>query len=296
MNAAEVAEVAEVLETDEVGGVARVQTPFDVSERRAWAGSAAAYEAGFGRLCTYPVPALLEAVGVGSGMRVLDVGTGPGSVAAAAGARGAEVVAVDAEPGMARRAARAVPGASVYIAELARLPFRDSQFDAVVGNFVLNHVGRPRVALTELRRVTRSGGRIAVTIWAAPAASGQALLGRAVAAAGVPRPADVPALAPEDDFPRTEDGLAALLNEAGLVETGCRSLAWEHHTTAAEWWQGAAAGVATMGRIVTSQGAEGVERIRQQFALLAEEFADGHGGLVLPHRALLAYGRVHQTA
>ncbi|MFD8548184.1 class I SAM-dependent methyltransferase [Streptomyces sp. NPDC059649] len=276
--------------------VARVQTPFDVSERRAWVGSAAAYETGFGRLCAYAVPALLEAGGVGPGTRVLDVGTGPGAVAVAAAARGAQVVAVDAEPGMAERAAQAVPDAFVYIAALPQLPFGDGKFDAVVGNFVLNHVGRPRVALAELRRVTRPGGRIAVTVWAVPAASGQALLGRAVAAAGVPRPADVPALAPEDDFPRTEEGLTALLNEAGLVETGCRSLVWSHHTTLEEWWQGPAAGVATIGRIVTGQGAEGAERIRQQFASLAEEFTDGNGGLVLPHRALLAYGRVRQVA
>ncbi|MER6307450.1 methyltransferase domain-containing protein [Streptomyces sp. NPDC001657] len=279
----------------EVGGAARAQTPFDVSERRAWAGSVAAYEAGFGRLCAYPVPALLDAAGVGQGMRVLDVGTGPGVVAAAAGVRGAQVVAVDAEPGMAKRAAQGVSDASVYIAALPQLPFMCDQFDAVVGNFVLNHVGRPRVALAELRRVTRPGGRIALTVWAVPAASGQALLGRAAAAAGVPRPADVPALAPEDDFPRTEEGLTALLNEAGLAEAGCRSLAWDHHTTAAEWWQGPAAGVATIGRVVTSQGVEGIERVRRHFALLAEEFMDEDGGLVLPHRALLAYGRVRQA-
>ncbi len=284
-----------VVKAAEVGGAARAQTPFDVSERRAWAGSAAAYEAGFGRLCAYPVPALLEAAGVGQGMRVLDVGTGPGVVAAAAGARGAQVVALDSEPGMAQRAAQGVPDASVCIAALPQLPFMRDQFDAVVGNFVLNHVGRPRVALAELRRVTRPGGRIALTIWAVPAASGQALLGRAAAAAGVPRPADVPALAPEDDFPRTEEGLRALLSEAGLTEAGCRSLAWDHRTTAEEWWQGPAAGVATIGRVVTSQGVEGVERVRRHFALLAEEFMDGEGGLVLPHRALLAYGRVRQA-
>ncbi|WP_326617399.1 class I SAM-dependent methyltransferase [Streptomyces decoyicus] len=269
-----------------------LQTPFDESERRAWAGSAAAYEAGFGRLCAYTVPQLLDAAGVAEGVRVLDVGTGTGSAAAAAGARGARVVAVDAEPDMARRAARAVPDASVHIAALPQLPYADGQFDAVVGNFVLNHVGRPRVALDELRRVTRPGGRIALTLWAAPAAPGQALLGRAVQAAGVSRPPSLPALAPEDDFPRTEDGLVGLLGGADLRGAVCRTLSWDHRTTLQEWWSGPAAGVATVGRIVRSQGAAVAERIRQQFAVLAEEFTDEGGRLVLPHTALLASGRV----
>ncbi|MGW7489859.1 class I SAM-dependent methyltransferase [Streptomyces sp. NPDC054786] len=268
------------------------ETPFDESERRAWAGSAAAYEAGFGRLCAHPVPQLLDAAAVAAGLRVLDVGTGTGSAAAAAGARGARVVAVDAEPEMVRRAARAVPDGCVHLAALPQLPYKDGQFDAVVGNFVVNHVGRPRAALDELRRVTRPGGRIALTLWAAPAAPGQALLGRAVQAAGVTRPSFLPALAPEGDFPRTEAGLVGLLRGAGLADAACRPLSWDHRTTPEEWWSGPAAGVATIGRIVLGQGAAVAERIRRQFVVLAQEFTDGDGRLVLPHTALLASGRV----
>ncbi|MGP8297812.1 class I SAM-dependent methyltransferase [Streptomyces inhibens] len=221
------------------GGEKVPGTPFDASERQAWANSADAYEASFGRLCAHPIPRLLDAAGVRAGTRVLDVGTGTGSVAVAAGARGARVTAVDADPGMARRAAYAAPDACAVIAALPQLPFSDGKFDAVVGNFVLNHVGRPRAALDELRRVTRPGGRIALTLWAAPrprgpAAPGQALLGRAVRAAGV----------------------------------------------------------ATIGRIVIGRGPAVTERIRRQFAVLAEEFTDRDGSLVLPHAALLASGRV----
>ncbi|MGW9150593.1 hypothetical protein [Streptomyces virginiae] len=52
----------------------------------------------------------------------------------------------------------------------------------MIGNFVVNPVGQPRSALKDLHRVTRPGGRTAVTIWATPAAAGQTLLGRAVLA------------------------------------------------------------------------------------------------------------------
>ncbi|MEV6566720.1 class I SAM-dependent methyltransferase [Streptomyces kronopolitis] len=268
------------------------RTPFDESERLVWAGNAAAYEAGFAKLCAHTVPLLLDAAEVRAGARVLDAGTGTGSAAAAAGARGARVTAVDAEPDMARRAAHTVTGARVLVAALPQLPFTQGHFDAVVGNFVLNHVGRPRAALDELRRVTRPGGRIALTVWAAPAAAGQALLGRAVAAAGVVRPPSLPALAPEEDFPRAPDGLAGLLRGAGLADVDCAPLSWEHRTTPQEWWSGPAAGVATIGQVVLSRGPAVAARIRHHFELLAREFTDADGALVLPHTALLASGRV----
>ncbi|MET7544110.1 methyltransferase domain-containing protein [Streptomyces sp. NPDC005507] len=261
------------------------QTAFDESKRRAWAGQADAYAASFGKLCAYPVPELLRAAEVREGARVLDVGTGTGVAAAAACERAAKVTAVDAEPGMVARAAQAVPEADVLLASLPRLPFADDEFDAVVGNFVLNHVGRPREALKELRRVTRPGGRIAVTIWATPPAAGQALLGRAVQAAGVARPAHLPALAPEEDFPRTEHGLAALLREAGLLNPVCDTVVWGHQTTREEWWSGPAAGVATIGQIVTSQAPAVITEIKERFDSLCVEFAGPDGMLVLPHSA-----------
>ncbi len=201
------------------------------------------------------------------------------------------MTAVDAEPGMVTRAALAAPEAEVRLAALPHLPFADDEFDAVVGNFVLNHVGRPREALKELRRVTHPGGRLAVTIWAAPAATGQALLGRAVQAAGVTRPAHLPALALEDDFFRTEQGFAAVLGEAGLTDVVCYTLTWDHQTTLDEWWSGPAAGVATIGQIVTSQNPAVIAEIKNHFESLCEEFAGPGGTLVLPHAALMAHGQ-----
>ncbi|GHF00464.1 hypothetical protein GCM10014715_65780 [Streptomyces spiralis] len=172
------------------------------------------------------------------------------------------MTAVDAAPGMVARAALAAPEADVRPAALLRLPFADEQFDAVGGNFVLNHVGQPRDALREMRRVTRPGGWTAVTIWTVPAAPGQALLGRAVQAAGVTRPVHLPALAPEDDFPRIQQGLAALPSEAGLKEVICDTLSWGHRTTLEEWRSGPAAEVATIGQIVTSQSPSVIAEIR----------------------------------
>lgn len=151
-------------------------TEFDRAERRTWGGRAEPYATSFGRVCAYPVTFVLDAAGVHADVRVLDVGTGTGSVAAAAVARSAEVDALDAGPDMLRLAGQAAPGARLHLGALPDLPFADATFDAVIANFVLNHVGEPRLALAEMRRVTRSGGRVAVAIWSGNPAPGQLLL------------------------------------------------------------------------------------------------------------------------
>ncbi|MGW3359913.1 class I SAM-dependent methyltransferase [Streptomyces bungoensis] len=259
---------------------------FDAAERTMWAGRTEAYAGSFGRLCAYPVPALLDAAGVGAGTRVLDVGTGTGTAALAAGERGAVVRAVDADPGMVAEARRR--GVAAEVAVLPRLPFADGAFDAVVGNFVLNHVGRPRTALAELRRVLRPGGRLALTLWGARRGAGQELLGQACAAGGAVPPAYLPRLAPDEDFTRTPDGLAALLAESGFTGAGAAELEWDHRATVEEWWSGVAAGVGNVGLVVTSQDAETVGRVRRAYERLSARYDEGEGLLALPHVAVLA--------
>ncbi|MFJ9821519.1 class I SAM-dependent methyltransferase [Streptomyces sp. NPDC101151] len=267
-------------------------TVFDESERLIWAGRGAAYAESFAKLCAYPVQQLLDAAEAGPGVRMLDVGTGPGTVAAVGCTRGAKVTAVDAEPSMVDLARQAAPAADMRVAVLPELPFDDGDFDAVVGNFVLNHVGRPKAALAELRRVVRPDGWIAVTIWAAPPAPGQALIGRAIQAAGAVRPSHLPAgLSQEEDFPRDEDGLTGLMESAGLRETACERLCWDHRAGAEEWWSGPASGVAFGGQMVQSQTPRVRAEIKRHFDLLSTEFADADGVLALPHAALLARGR-----
>ncbi|GGR75700.1 hypothetical protein GCM10010169_19730 [Micromonospora fulviviridis] len=269
-----------------------IDTDFDAHERCRWAGRAEAYARSFGRLCAYPAEALLDAAAVRAGRRVIDVGTGPGTVAAAALARGAEVVAVDAEPSMLDAARRAAPGAEVHPAVLPRLPFPPGDFDAAVANFVLNHVGDPAAGLAELRRVVRPGGRIAVTVWPSPHPPLERLWAEAVAAAGVAAPPDLPRLAPERDFPRTEAGLAGLLATAGLADVRCVTLTWAHRTDPEDWWAGPAAGISAIGLMLERQPVAGRERIRREYDRLAAPYRDADGSLALPTAALLASARI----
>jgi len=71
-----------------------------------------------------------------------NLATGPGYAAAAAVARGADVVAVDVAPAMVELARRLHPGLDVRQADAEALPFRDADFDAAVSNFVVPHLGR----------------------------------------------------------------------------------------------------------------------------------------------------------
>lgn len=112
------------------------------------------------------------------GLRLLDVGCGPGTITvdlAAAVAPG-EVVAVDASAGVlaeaaahvdeavavAREAGVAEPRVELRQADVMALPFADDSFDVVHAHQVLQHLPDPVGALREMRRVTRPGGVVAV--------------------------------------------------------------------------------------------------------------------------------------
>ncbi|MFE2374515.1 class I SAM-dependent methyltransferase [Streptomyces sp. NPDC059398] len=283
-------------------GVLRVDSAFDVHERKMWAGRAAAYRGSFADLCAHTVDDLLDAAGVpsagvagtdtraGGGDSVLDVGCGTGSVSAGAVARGARVTGVDAERTMVDAARVRVPAAAFREAVLPELPFTEAEFDAVVANFVINHVGDPKAALAEMRRVVRPGGRVAVTIWRGAGAEGQALFWRALEAAGAERPSGLPRLAAEAEFPRNEDGFGALLGTTGLHDVRCAAVTWEYRVDPEVWWTAATAGVATIGLAVGGL-TDGIRaRVKQEYDVLAREFTTPGGELALPHTALLASG------
>ena len=113
---------------------------------------------------------------INPGERVLDLGCGFGRHAFEAFRRGAHVVAVDrarAEveqvAGMFRAmvtAGEASPGGSACAvrADLLALPFAAAAFDVVVASEVLEHIPADEMALAEIARVVRPGGRVAVTV------------------------------------------------------------------------------------------------------------------------------------
>ena len=96
---------------------------------------------------------------------VLDVGAGTGLGSAALAARGARVVALDFSLDMLRWGRHGRPPAAV--GDVMRLPVRDAAVDDVLAAFVLNHLVDPDAAFAELRRVTRPGGALLASVFAA---------------------------------------------------------------------------------------------------------------------------------
>jgi ubiquinone/menaquinone biosynthesis C-methylase UbiE len=101
--------------------------------------------------------------------RALDVGTGAGALALALAPFVAEVVGVDLEPELLARArVRAPANATFQEADATALPFADGSFDLAGTARTLHHVHRPELAVAELARVTRLGGRVLVVDQLAP--------------------------------------------------------------------------------------------------------------------------------
>ncbi len=199
---------------------------FDAFEAAGWEGAAAGYDF-FAATTSQAGDQLLDAAGIRGGRRVLDLGTGPGYVAARAVERGADALGIDVTRAMVDLASRTHPRLTFQQASATELPFPDGSFDAVVGNLVILHVGEPELVAGESSRVLVPNGRVAFSTWDAPERS--PLFGAifaAVADAGVDPPADLPAgpaffrFADDDEFARllTEAGFADVRNDVVRVE------------------------------------------------------------------------------
>ena len=101
--------------------------------------------------------------------RVVDAGTGAGTLALALAPFVREVVGVDAVPELLEAARRNAPANAAFVeADATSLPFEPFSFDLAVTRRTLHHVARPELVVAELVRVTRLGGKIVVEDQIAP--------------------------------------------------------------------------------------------------------------------------------
>jgi SAM-dependent methyltransferase len=237
---------------------------FKAFESGAWHERARTYDLVTGAVTARVGEELLDAVGAAPGVRLLDVGCGPGTITASAAARGAHAVGVDLAEGMLALGRERHPGLRLVEGDAEHLPFPDDAFDAVVGGFILNHLPAVEAAVAEAGRVLAPGGRIAVAVWERP--EHNSLLGELTAAvrdAGV----EVRGGLPEgpDPYRLADHGaMCELLSSIGRAEARALRLVHEAHD-AEELWRGLLGGTARISTVLAAQPEDVRARVREAF-------------------------------
>lgn len=109
---------------------------------------------------------LIEAAGIGSQSRVLELGCGTGIFTSLLAQTGSDIVAVDISPvlldqAVAKPIVKPIEWRVTFrIEDAERMTFEDASFDVVVGSSILHHLDVEQ-AIGEIYRVLRAGGRMA---------------------------------------------------------------------------------------------------------------------------------------
>lgn len=274
----------------ETSGVTVDADGFNAFEAAGWEQRPDGYHHLAAGLTTRVIERLLDAAAVDRGKRVLDVGTGPGYVAAACAVRGADVVGIDVAAEMVALARKLRPEIEFRQGDAERLPFADGSFDAVLANFVILHVGRPEQVAAELSRVLKPGGRLALSTWDVPKRG--RLLGvlvDAVAEAGVSPPTDIPAGPPFFHF-ADEGNFNRLLRDASLHDVDVQTVAFtQRFADDDDLWNGLIGGTVRTRALVLAQPDKTQDRIRAAFDRLAQPYHTA-AGLEVPVSVKLASG------
>ena len=149
---------------------------------------------------------------IAAGGRLLDVGTGTGTVLRSS--TGLEAIGVDPSPAMLRHAR----GLNVAAAETINLPFRNDTFHGATAQFALPLFTKLDTALFDIIRVLRPGGVLAVAAWEAGedelSKTWRELAERAIGEEMMRD--EMRELEPQADVAENKDRLEQALRDAGL--------------------------------------------------------------------------------
>jgi SAM-dependent methyltransferase len=242
--------------------------------------------------------AMLDAVSLKSGERVLELACGPGGLgleAAGLVAPDGEVVLSDIAPQMTaiaaeRAQARGLSNVTTRELDLEAIDEPDESYDAVLSREGVMLVPEPARAAAEIRRVLRPGGRASVSVWGprernpwltAMLEAIGAQLGGAFPPPGVPGPLSL-----------GEDGkLLEALSDGGFADAEIREVEvpWRG-ADFDEWWSRTTALAGPVAKLLEAQPAETVDAIRAHAreSLSRYETADG---LEVPGATLVGTAR-----
>jgi SAM-dependent methyltransferase len=195
---------------------------------------------------------LCDRARISAGMRVLDVGCGPGALTAELVWRvGVEhVSAVDPSAPYVEACRARVAGVDARVAPAEALPFDADTFDVALAQLVVNFMSDPVRGVGEMCRVTRPGGTVAACVWDY-AGKMQMLRSFWDAAVAV----DPAGAGPLDEARRSavsdRTGLRMLWAEVGLADIEVGELAvGSDYTDFDELWEPYLAGVGPAGGFV----------------------------------------------
>jgi ubiquinone/menaquinone biosynthesis C-methylase UbiE len=129
--------------------------------------AATAYDRFMGRYSAKLAPLFADFVGATPGMRVLDVGCGPGALTSELAARlGADHVAAIEPSATLVEACRArIPAADIRQGPAEQLPWSEHVFDGAYAQLVFSFVTDADQVAREMRRVVREGGTLGACMW-----------------------------------------------------------------------------------------------------------------------------------
>lgn len=245
----------------------------------------------FSPVTALAIAPLLEAVRLAPGMKLLDVPTGSGALAAEATRRGASVVGIDISSEMVAQARKRHPGLDFRVGDVEHLPIADGVLDAVVCAFGIGHFPYPEASVAECMRTLKPGGRIAFSWWdTSDKQRIQGLIRDAVAEVGAAPPPVVPKghsslrFSDADEFRR-------LLQGAGLADITLQDQRATHLVADADaLWHGALGGLALTSSLIVHQDAPTQAAIRAALARRAAAYKTDRG-LELPIAFRIGAGR-----
>jgi SAM-dependent methyltransferase len=156
-------------------------------------------------------PHLVEACGIGPGMKVLDVAAGTGNASIPAAKAGAEVTASDLTPELFEAGRRRAEAEGVSLewveADAENLPFEDESFDVVMSSIGAMFAPHHEEVADQLVRVCRPGGTIGLLSW-----TPEGMIGELFRTMGPFAPAPPPGAKPPPLW-GSEEHLAGLFGE-----------------------------------------------------------------------------------
>ena len=253
--------------------------------------SAAAYDRHVGRYGRQLAEALIDFAGVERGMRVLDVGCGPGALTAVLAERvgAAHVAGADPSAPFAEACRARVPDAEIVVAPAEELPFPSDTFDAALSQLVVNFMNDARAGVSEMARVTRRGGVVGSCVWDY---AGEMTLLRAFWDAAREVEPERGAAADEGAVMRwcREGELAQLWAAAGLVDVRERALVVRAaYDSFDDLWAPFPSGVAPSGAFTQSLDDAARGALREEYR---RRLGVGDGPFELTARAWAVAGKV----